>query len=394
MDRTGQSDAAPPGDAAPERRSRAEAVRPAAAVRGYRLVDGVRVFRGGAGEIRFRRGVWNFTEAVLNFAGQPEAVADFFAVVADALVTDGAVDPDAVARASATEPRALEAYLDVLENLVQRQFLRRAEDDAGAGLVSALFGGSASSYAEASGQARPVAFFADTDYAATAARTIGVEAGLPMDILGQELFDDLAAADLTTRTEAVEHSRDLHRLRRRLDGYFAVVGCIAQPNLTVLRNLNRVLVAAEKPLILGLVDGPFVTILSTFARESGCFECYEQRMMARLEDTVAYRDFVRRTAHASGPPDAGALAPSMHLLTAAVMAEGILYSRLGMLRLAGRALSVYLPLLEIQAQDILRVPYCPACGYIATAQMDEMYRSSNRLVSEMLSGITLTPDAP
>ena len=70
-----------------------------------------------------------------------------------------------------------------------------------------------------------------------------------------------------------------------------------------------------------------------------------------------------------------------------------MYSNIGMLRLAGRALSVYLPLLEIQAQDILRVPYYPACGHISCSQMDEIYRSSNPLVSDMLSSLSITEDA-
>ena len=362
--------------------------------RRYVLAQGVRVFQGGAGEVRFRRGVWNFTEAALNMSGQPPEIATFFARAAEALILNGDVSLAEIARDTGTPPARLDTYAAVLDDLVQSQFLARPEADEGAEIIRALFGGTASSYAEATGTARPVAFFADTPYAAAAARSIGAEANLPMDVIGQDVLDDLAAADLTTRNEAIGHSQDLRRLRKQFDGYSAVMGCLAEPNMTLLRNLNRVLVAAEKPLILGLVDGPFVTVLSTFARETGCLECYEQRIMARLDDTVAYRDFVRATVNAkANATGGGAMAPSMHLLTSAVLAEGILYSNIGMLRLAGRALSVYLPLLEIQAQDILRVPYCPACGHISCGQMDEIYRSSNRLVADMLSGLSITKDA-
>jgi thiazole/oxazole-forming peptide maturase SagC family component len=357
--------------------------------RTFVLGESVRVFRGGAGEVRFRKGIWNYTEAVLNFAGQPEDVAAFFAEVADELILHGRADLDEVARRTPIKEGQLEAYCDVAENLVQRHFLGRPGDDERAQVIRSLFGGTVSSFAENVAQARPVAFFADTPYAATAARGISDEVRLPMDLLDDDFVGDLIAADLTSRTEALDHARSIERLGKKLGGYFAVMGCFAQPNLTLLRNLNRLLVAAEKPLILGMVDGPFVTVLSTFARESGCFECYEQRMMARLEDTVAYQDFVRNAARAATKSTGPVLSPSLHLLTAAVMAEGILYSTLGMLRLAGRAISIYLPLLEIQAQDILRVPYCPACGFVSSAQMDDMYRSSNRLVSQMLASIEL-----
>lgn len=227
----------------------------------------MRVFQGGGGEIRFRRGVWNYTEAVLNMSGQPPEIATFFTQAAEALILDGGVDLDTVARNTGTPPAKLEAYAAVLDDLVQSQFLARADADEGAEIIRALFGGAASSYAEPTGTASPVAFFADTDYAAAAtARSIGAEVNLPMDVIGQDVLADLAAVDLTTRNEAIGHSQDLHRLRKQFDGYSAVMGCLAQPSMTLLRNLNRVLVAAEKPLILGLVDGPFVTVLSTFAR--------------------------------------------------------------------------------------------------------------------------------
>jgi thiazole/oxazole-forming peptide maturase SagC family component len=165
----------------------------------------------------------------------------------------------------------------------------------------------------------------------------------------------------------------------------------------MLRNLNRVLIKAEKPLILGLVDGPFASVLSVVPHQSGCFECYEQRLLARLEDTFAYHQYVRHTANsdgAAGAKSAAAYAPGLHMLAGAVISEAFLYATLSVLRLAGRALSVYLPLLEVQVQDLLRVPYCPGCGFIATAQMKEMYTSSRRLVSEMVARVNVIRSQP
>ena len=186
-------------------------------------------------------------------------------------------------------------------------------------------------------------------------------------------------ADLIYKTELAKFEKVFH-------SYSCVLGCLAAPNLSVLRNLNRVLVRSEKPLILGLIDGPFVSALSTIATETGCFECFEQRMLARLEDTLVYHQFVQATGGglAGGGPW---LSPQLHVLTALVISEGFLCSTLGMMRLAGRVVSIYLPLLEIQVQDVLRVPYCPACGFISKAQMNEIYTSSQRLVTEMMAKI-------
>ena len=69
--------------------------------------------------------------------------------------------------------------------------------------------------------------------------------------------------------------------------------------------------------------------------------------------------------------------------------EGLTISAIGKSKFAGRALNTYVPVMELQVEDILRVPYCPACGTIAKAQIDEMYTSSKKLVDTILEKIEL-----
>jgi thiazole/oxazole-forming peptide maturase SagC family component len=111
-------------------------------------------------------------------------------------------------------------------------------------------------------------------------------------------------------------------------------------------------------------------------------------MLARLQDTAVYQQFAQATARRPAANGSWA-APQLHVLAALAVSEGYLYSSIGMTRLCGRILSVFLPLIEIQAQDLLRVPYCPACGHVSKAQMEEMYTSTRRLVGDMLSRITV-----
>ena len=232
-------------------------------------------------------------------------------------------------------------------------------------------------------------FFSDSAYARQAARTLATEIGLPLDVMDDETTHALATADLTTRTDAVAHAETFAKFENVIKPFYScVLGCVAAPNLSMLRYLNRTLVRMEKPLIIGLIDGPFISVLSTLATETGCFECFEQRMLARLEDTVVYHKFVESTASdsaRSGP----ALSPALHILTGAVISEAYLHSTIGMQRLAGRIINIYLPLLEIQVQDLLRVPYCPACGFISAARMKEMYKSTKRLVGEILEKVEI-----
>lgn len=355
----------------------------------YALREGVRVFRTGE-ELRFRKGVWSYNEAAVRLAGQDERAARFFGAVYESLVRGGQADADAIAQSVEAGAEEAAAYYEVLEQLRRGMFLHDARERDVSRAVSALLGGGLAGMEEyASGGARPVLFFADSDYAAEAARRLAGEIGLPLDVMEPEVARELAQADLTTRTDAVAHAETLARLGRVFHNYSCVLGCVGAPNLSMLRNMNRLLVEAEKPLILGLVDGPFMSLLATLATQSGCFECYEQRMLARLEDMIVYHQFVEATADGGAAAGGAPFAPALHLLTSAVISEGYLYATLSMLRLGGRIVNVYLPLLEIQVQDLLRVPYCPACGFISKAQMNEMYTSSKRLVGEMLSRVEL-----
>jgi thiazole/oxazole-forming peptide maturase SagC family component len=355
------------------------------AARTYCLPAGVRVFRTGD-EIRLRKGVWSHTEATLRLTGQEERLVHFLNRVYDELTHDRYVDPAALCSEIGAGEEELASYCQILESLRQRQFLHDTQEREVTQAIRAMLGGNLGGFEENAGTPRPVLFFADTAYARGAAANLAREMGLPLDIIDDEHLKMLATSDLTTRTDALEYMEVVTKLEKVFHPYTCVVGCVASPNLSLLRNLNRLLIRAGKPLILGLIDGPFLTALSTLATDTGCFECFEQRMLARLEDTKVYHEFVRATTDIAAARGAW-ISPQVHLLTATVIGEAYLYTTLGMMRLAGRVVSIYLLLLEIQVQDLLRVPYCPACGFISKAQMNEMYTSSKRLVTEMLEKI-------
>jgi thiazole/oxazole-forming peptide maturase SagC family component len=351
----------------------------------YRLAEGLRAYRSGE-EIRLRKGVWNHKEAILRLAGLEERDARVLGAVCDAFLQGREADLNVIVRDLGLKAEDVGPICGLLESLKQQQFLNEAKRGDVSEAVRALLGGNLTGFEERAAPPRPVLFFSDNNYAREAAKTLAGEIGLPLDVIDDKTLQALAMADLTTRTDAVEYMQTVAEFGKLFQSYRCVLGVVASPNVSLLRNLNRLLVGAEKPLILGLVDGPFLHALSTLATETGCFECFEQRMLARLEDTVVYHQFVQATG---GGTNSGGpwLSPQLHTLTATVISEAFLYSTLGMMRLAGRIVSVYQPLLEIQVQDLLRVPYCPACGFISKAQVNELYTSSKRIMTDMMAKI-------
>jgi thiazole/oxazole-forming peptide maturase SagC family component len=350
----------------------------------YRLAEGVRIFRSGE-EIRLRKGVWNHQEAVLRLAGLEARSANLLGTVCEALLQGRDADLNALGAEAGMSHDELLPFAELLEGLRRQQFLHDTAQGAIAQTIRALLGGNLVGFEDRAAPPRPSLFFSDSDYARGAAKSLAGELAFPLDFLDPEAMQGLAAADLTTKTDAVQYTETVAKYEKLFQPYSCIMGCMAAPNLTLLRNLNRLLIRLEKPLILGLIDGPFVSALSCMATDTGCFECFEQRMLARLEDTQVYHQFVQATggAAATGPW----LSPQMHVLTSLVLSEGFLWSTMGLMRLAGRAVSIYLPLLEIQVQDLLRVPYCPGCGFISKAHMDELYTSSKRIIADMMGKI-------
>lgn len=352
----------------------------------YGLAEGVRVFRTGD-EIRFRKGVWNHQEATLRLTRQAPSVIRFLSAVYEALVEGRDADLGAIGKELGTSAQEMSRYCELFESLKQKLFLHDTKQKDAARAVSALLGGNLGGFDGEIGNPRPVMFFSDSEFTRNSARALAHEIGLPLDLLEEEVLHELSIADLTTRTDAVGYMETVAKYEKIFQPYSCVLGCVGAPNLSFLRNLNRLLMRSHKPLILGLIDGPFIVALSTVATETGCFECFEHRMLARLEDTAVYQQFVRFTAGTSTIAHGPWLTPQLQMLAPVVISEAYMYSTVGLMRLAGRVVNVYLPLLEIQVQDLLRVPYCPACGYISKAHMNEMYTSTKRLVTDMMAKI-------
>lgn len=353
----------------------------------YTLRESVRIFRNGE-EIRLRKGIWNYSEAALQLTGQNDTVVRFFDAAYTAFAQGDCVDPNAIAARVGMTAEDLTSCIEWFESLGHQQFLSATELRDVVRTSSALLGGAPSGFEERVGTPRPVLFLADTEYTGSAAKALSSEVGLPLDFIQADSIREMVLADLTTRTDAVKYVQSLSKFKNLITPYACVVGCLAAPNLRLLRNLNRILIEVEKPLILGLMDGPFMTVLAALPAESGCFECFEQRMLARLEDTLVYHEFVRNT-QTDSKVNGRSLAPQLHMLLATAISEAFLYSTIGMMRLAGRILNIYLPLLEIQVQDLLRVPYCPACGFISKSQMSDMYTSSKRLLTDMMAKVEI-----
>jgi len=361
--------------------------------RSYSLREDVRIYFHNDDEIRLRKGVWNYVEAMVNLRDQPPKVRTFFRHVVDRLSKEQEVDVERLASEANLLPDEASAFQKMFDDVARQGFFYASDEARIRRTLTGILGGNRTGLEQYVTRAAPVLLLSDNPLARETASSTAKHMGLPLQLLDPEIMDGLASVDLTTRMDGVEHEKAMQKYERYFADFSCVAGVLLTPNVSLLRNVNRILVKQEKAFVLGLIDGPFASVFATIAQQSGCFECYEGRLLARLEDTQVYYRFVEATSSQVRYNEAGvAFAPVSTILASAVLMEAALMSALGLSRLAGRVMSIYMPLLEIQMQDLLRIPYCPACGHIARNQMSEMYLNSQAVMNRMIERIELRKD--
>jgi thiazole/oxazole-forming peptide maturase SagC family component len=357
--------------------------------KGLKLREDVQIYYNGADELRLRKGVWNFEEAILSFEGLSKDHRETLVTMFSLLQDGEGVDSEHIPNEQNLTQAEREQIGQTLDALRAKDYVFEGDDADVRRFLSQLLGGAADYATNCTSSDKPVLFFADTqsikDYAVMLAREID----MPLTVMTQDEFKAIAAMDLTTKFEAYGTEKQLESLREILEPFSCIVGCIERPHIIFLRNLNRALVQTSQALSLSLLDGPFTTVFTIKPPETGCFECFEQRLLARMLEMPSYQQFVVQTRNLRRFEHKVRASPLMHSLAAQALFEGLMVSKIGKAKLAGRVLNTYVPLMEIQVQPLLRVPFCPACGFVAEARMEEMYTSSKKIVDRVLDRITL-----
>jgi thiazole/oxazole-forming peptide maturase SagC family component len=349
-----------------------------------RLSSTARLIEDGGGRLRIRTGVWNYEEAAIDVSGESPAVARtvrsaLHAVSGGPMVLAEHLDPELLPIERANVQKL---FFDLTQAGLLEPVGQRASQDA---VTAALLGRLNTPYPGAPVLEREVLFLSDSAAATAQAERLAQDLRLPLTRMPMETERLLAESDLTTRIDGYTTEALITRLRAELAEPAAIVTCLQRPSLPLLRNLNRVLEGQDMPWVCGLVDGPFITVAGLKSPHTGCFECFEQRALARLEDHVTYHEFARSPIGQPGGSDLDA--PMLTWLTVLAVTEGYLHASVNTSRLSGRVLGIHLPTLEIQTQDLLRLPSCPACGRVSRQRVREINFNSRAAVDRIISEV-------
>jgi thiazole/oxazole-forming peptide maturase SagC family component len=289
-------------------------------------------------------------------------------------------------RLTQAEKEQVEQTIDALK---ANDYVGTSDDADGSRFLKEILHGATDYATNLAASNRPVLFFADTESIKDYAVSLSKEIHMPLTVMTPGEFESIQAMDLTTKFDAYDTRKQLDSLLEIVKPFSCVVGCVERPHIVFLRNLNRALVQTSQPLCLSLLDGPFTTVFTIKPPETGCFECFEQRLLSRMEEMPTYQQFVAQTRSLPRLETKVSANPLMHSLASQALFEALMVSKVGKAKLAGRVLNTYVPLMEIQVQPLLRVPFCPACGFVAEGRMEEMYASSRKLVDRVVDRVKI-----
>jgi thiazole/oxazole-forming peptide maturase SagC family component len=353
------------------------------------LREDVNIYYNGADELRLRKGVWNFEEAILSFEGLSKDHKDILVEMFNLLQDGRGVDSERLPNEQNLTQLEREQIAQTLDTLRAKDYVSDGDDADTRRFLNQLLGGTTDFVTNIVFSEKPVLFFADTQSIKDYAVMLAKEINMPLTVMTKDEFKVIEAMDLTTKFDAYGTRKQLGSLCEIIEPFSCIVGCIERPHIIFLRNLNRGLIQTLQALSLSLLDGPFTTVFTIKPTETGCFECFEQRLLARMMEMPPYQQFVAQTRNLPRFDNKVYASPLMHSLAAQALFEGLMVSKIGKAKLAGRVLNTYVPLMEIQVQPLLRVPFCPACGFVAEARMEEMYTSSKKIVDRVVERISL-----
>ncbi len=351
--------------------------------------DNVRVFDNGESEIRLRMGMFNYEEAELDLSVLSENLISFMRKVVEFLQSEEGYNEEMI-NEYLLEPYEKEMVEGLLNELRATNYITTCQNKSiDEEITLALLGYLKHEDLDSEEDAakKKILFFSDDEYSTETAKSLAGEMNFTLDIMKTETIQEIKNADLTTNMDGLSSVQQMSHFEEMFKQYDAIIGCMKNLSIILMRNLNRISVELEIPVVLAFIDGPVICILATNPYTTGCLECFELRALSRLEDHVQYHNFVKIEKNISKYSSRGnkGIVPLLNVLVNLAVSEAYLIRKTGSSKFTGRLLTIYLPTFEIQAQDILRVPFCPACGAVAKVRLEEKNISSRALVDEMIT---------
>ena len=146
-------------------------------------------------------------------------------------------------------------------------------------------------------------------------------------------------------------------------------------NPVVSNSLNRIAFALQVSWLNVAIDGPFIFIGPLFKGGEGpCYNCFETRITMNLRERESYQKY--KYALTKNQVHGGKIAEfsAVNSLAASLAAMEILnFSLTGSALTVKKALSIYIPTMEIVYNTVLQLSSCEICSTVIHREKQQLY---------------------
>ena len=177
------------------------------------------------------------------------------------------------------------------------------------------------------------------------------------------LYSILNSKDVDWWDDEIKLMQYAEEFQDYLSGFPVILQKTIDP--VFLNSFNKIAYRLKKPWLHSVIDGPFLFVGPTFIPNQGpCYECFEKRGMMNLRELTSYQSYKKALLenNVKVQYERGLLPAVKKLLLSHTLMEIVHYISTNTGFTNGKVFSIYLPTMEINFNEVLRVASCRTCG--------------------------------
>lgn len=148
-----------------------------------------------------------------------------------------------------------------------------------------------------------------------------------------------------------------------------------------LKQINEYCFKNNIRWLLGFKDGDYLHALYIDKNFTGCFNCFYERIVSRIEDKENLRNFDQLEEKTNFEE----CVSDFNLLSSLINNLIIRSREYNALLIESKVLSIYLPTFEFHVDKLLKISFCETCGFISRQQSKEMNINMKRAIEEIIN---------
>lgn len=174
-----------------------------------------------------------------------------------------------------------------------------------------------------------------------------------------------------------------YNIKRKMNEYLQennlnlIVVFLSKVNDALCKTINYLI--DKKEVVYSFIDNEFGYLFGVKKKYTGCYECFSNRMIAKMKiDKFNYQPILHNNSSLDEESKYTYDLMFVHVLKCCCE-----YIKTGVVPISGRILAAFSRTLEVRYENLLRLSFCPICGYIGQQENAERNVKLKRILKSL-----------